>query len=93
MATSKQINEYVKIYKAKKINALKIKEKCPKLFAKSKVFENQLEAMKETILKGKNAKRDGFEQSVESTTNKLLIKTKAVKPQLRTTISINPKEK
>ena len=93
MATSKQINDYVKIYNAKKINQAKIKEECPELFKKSSDLEEQLKAMKETLLKGKNVKRDGFEQSVESNTNLLVIKTTEIKPQLRTTISVNPKEK
>ena len=93
MATSKQINDYVKIYNAKKINQAKIKEKCPKLFKKSSDLEKQLEAMKKTLLKGKNVKRDGFKQSIESNTNLLVIKTKEIKPQFRTTISVNPKEK
>ena len=91
MATSKQINDYVKAHSAKKTNEAKIREKCPELFAQSKVFEKQLEAMKKTILKDKAVKNAGFLESFESTTNKLVIKTIAIDPTLRTTIVINPK--
>jgi len=91
MATSKQINDYVKAHSAKKANEEKIKEKCPELFAQSKVLENQLKAMKKTILKDKAFKNAGFLESFESTTNKLVIKTIAIDPSLRTTIAVNPK--